>query len=175
MNKLEDYVVTIKDFPKPGIMFRDITGILDSAAGFKFCIDQLVDALCDVDFDLVIALDSRGFVFGAPVAYLLCKPLALIRKSGKLPRETIGEKYDLEYGTGEMQIHRDSVKPGQRVVVIDDLLATGGTAMAAVQLVERLGGQIAKLAFVIELAGFGAREQVFKDYEVVSLLKYPGK
>ena len=130
MKKLEDYVVTIPDFPEPGIMFRDITSVIQDPDGLKLAVDGLADLVRDLDFDLVIGPESRGFIFGVPVAYLLGKGFIPVRKKGKLPRETVSQKYDLEYGQAEIEIHKDAVCPGQKVVVVDDLIATGGSAEA---------------------------------------------
>ncbi len=173
MKALEDYVTTIPDFPKEGIMFRDITTILSDKDGFKLAIDQMVEKLKDVDFDLVLGSESRGFVFGSPVAYAMNKGFILVRKKGKLPREVISEDYDLEYGKATLEIHTDAIKKGQKVVILDDLIATGGTTEAIVKLVERLGGEVVKIGFVIELAGLMGREKL-KDYDVFSLITYPG-
>ena len=171
---LEEYVVTIPDFPKPGIMFRDITSVIQDPDGLKLAVDQLVDLVKDLDFDLVIGPESRGFIFGVPVAYLLGKGFIPVRKKGKLPRETVSQKYDLEYGQAEVEIHKDAIKPGQKVVIVDDLIATGGSAEAACKLVEQLGGQVVKMVFVMELAGLNGREKL-KGYDVASLICYPGK
>lgn len=173
MKALEDYVTTIPDFPKEGIMFRDITTILSDKDGFKLAIDLMVEKLKNVDFDLVLGSESRGFVFGSPVAYAMNKGFVLVRKKGKLPREVISEDYDLEYGKATLEIHTDAIKKGQKVVILDDLIATGGTTEAIVKLVERLGGEVVKIGFVIELAGLKGREKL-KDYDVFSLITYPG-
>ena len=143
--KLEDYVVTIPDFPEPGIMFRDITSVIQDPEGLKLAVDGLAGLLKDVDFDLVIGPESRGFIFGVPVAYLRGKGFVPVRKKGKLPRETVSQKYDLEYGQAEVEMHKDAIKPGQKVVIVDDLIATGGSAEAAAKLVEKLGGNEAPL------------------------------
>ena len=140
--KLEDYVITIPDFPEPGIMFRDITSVIQDPNGLKLAVDGLVGLLKDTDFDLVIGPESRGFIFGVPVAYLTGKGFVPVRKKGKLPRETLSQEYDLEYGQAEIEIHTDAVKPGQKVVIVDDLMATGGSAQAAAKLVEKLGGKV---------------------------------
>ncbi len=172
--KLEEYVITIPDFPEPGIMFRDITSVIQDPDGLKLAIDGLKDLVKDLDFDLVIGPESRGFIFGVPVAYLLGKGFIPVRKKGKLPRETVSQKYDLEYGQAEVELHKDAVKPGQKVVIIDDLIATGGSAEAAAKLVEQLGGQVVKMVFVMELAGLKGREKL-KKYDVDSLIIYSGK
>ena len=173
MKELKDYVTEIPNFPKKGILFRDITTILSDSEGFRMAIDGLIDLVKDKDFDLVLGTESRGFIFGAPVAYALGKGFILVRKKGKLPRETITESYDLEYGQAEIEIHTDAIRPGQKVVLIDDLIATGGTAAAAVRLVERLGGEVVKVAFVMELAGLEGREKL-KGLDVEALLVYEG-
>lgn len=173
--KLAEYVRTIPDFPKPGILFRDVTGIFDTAEGFRLSVDLLVKVLEGVEFGLIVAPESRGFIFGAALADRLGKAFAPIRKPGKLPRETVSEDYQLEYGRATVQMHADAVKPGERVVLIDDLLATGGTAAASARLVERLGGTVVKMVFPLELAGFEARKGVLAAYDVASLVRYPGK
>ena len=157
------------------LLFRDVTGILESPDGFQLALDMTVGILAAVEFDLVAAPESRGFIFGAALADRFRTAFVPIRKPGKLPRETISESYDLEYGKATLHMHTDAVKPGQRVVIVDDLLATGGTAKAAAKLVERLGGTVVKMIFPIELEGFRAREGLLKDYDVASLVKYPGK
>ena len=173
MSSLKDYVTEIPDFPKKGILFRDITTILSSPEGFKMAIDSLVDLLKGVDFVLVVGTESRGFIFGAPVAYALGKGFILVRKKGKLPRETVSESYDLEYGQAEIEMHTDAIKPGQRVVLIDDLIATGGTTEAVVKLVEKEQGVVVKALFVMELAGLNGREKL-KGIDVESLIVYEG-
>ena len=173
MTALRDYVTEIPNFPKKGILFRDITTVLSDKNGFKMAIDGLIDLVKDIDFDYVVGTESRGFIFGAPVAYALNKGFILVRKKGKLPRETISESYDLEYGTAEVEMHIDAIQPGQKVVIIDDLIATGGTVEAAIKLVEREGGVVAKVAFVMELAGLEGREKL-KGYDVDSLIVYEG-
>jgi adenine phosphoribosyltransferase len=174
MKELKDYVTAIPNFPEEGIIFRDITTVIQDPNGFKLSVDGLVDLLRGLDFDLVLGSESRGFVFGAPVAYALDKGFILVRKKGKLPRETISEDYELEYGHATVEIHTDSIKKGQKVVIIDDLIATGGTTKAAIDLVERLGGTVIKICFVIELAGLKGREKL-KGYDVDSLVIYEGK
>ncbi len=175
MKQLDNYVKAIPDFPKPGVLFRDVTGILESPDGLQLTLDMTVGILAAVEFDLVAAPESRGFIFGAALADRFRTAFVPIRKPGKLPRETISETYELEYGTATLHMHTDAVKPGQRVVIVDDLLATGGTAKAAAKLVERLGGKVVKMIFPIELEGFKAREGLLKDYDVATLVKYPGK
>lgn len=174
MKKLEDYMISIPDYPVPGVLFRDITGILNEADGIRLAIDSLQECLKDVEFDVLAGTESRGFIFGMPLAYNLGKPFALIRKKGKLPRETIEASYDLEYGQATIEMHTDSVKPGQKVVVIDDLLATGGTMEACVKLVEQLGGEVVKILFVIELIDLKGREKL-AGYDVESIITYEGE
>ena len=172
--KLEDYVRSIPDFPEPGIIFRDVTSILQDADGFRLAIDSLMDLIKDVDADVIVGAESRGFIFGAPLAYNLHKPFVLVRKKGKLPCETISRAYDLEYGSAVIEMHKDSIKPGQKVVLVDDLIATGGTIEAAAKLIEELGGIVVKIVFVMELAGLKGRERL-KDYDVASVICYEGK
>lgn len=173
MKELRDYVTEIPDFPKEGIIFRDVTTILSDADGLHMAVDGLIDMMKDIDFDLVVGSESRGFIFGAPVAYAMHKGFILVRKKGKLPRETISETYDLEYGSATLEMHKDAIKPGQKVVIIDDLIATGGTTEAIVKMVEREGGDIVKIGFVMELAGLKGREKLSK-YDVDSLIIYEG-
>lgn len=174
MKELKDYVVSIPDFPQPGIIFRDVTSILQDADGLQLSVNGLIDLLKDVDFDVVVGPESRGFIFGVPVAYVLKKPFVPIRKKGKLPRKTIEESYDLEYGKATVEIHEDAIKPGQKVVIVDDLIATGGTSEANIKLVERLGGEVVRLVFVMELAGLEGRKAL-EGYDVDSLICYEGK
>lgn len=174
MKKLEEYVVSIPDFPEPGIIFRDVTSILQDADGLRLSIDSLIGMLKDVDFDVIVGAESRGFIFGMPVAYEMGKPFVLARKPGKLPRETVSMEYALEYGTGKIEIHKDSVLPGQKVVIIDDLIATGGTVEAIAKLVEQLGGEVVKICFIMELAGLNGRKKLSK-YNVESAIVYEGK
>lgn len=174
MADLKDYVVSIPDFPQPGIIFRDVTSILQSAEGLKMSVDGILEKLKDVDFDVVVGPESRGFIFGVPVAYAMNKPFIPIRKKGKLPRETIEESYDLEYGRATVEIHKDAILPGQKVVIVDDLIATGGTSLANIKLVERLGGKIVKLVYVMELAGLEGRKAL-EGYDMESLICYEGK
>jgi len=173
MKELKDYVTAIPDFPKEGILFRDITTVIEDPKGFKLAIDGLVDLIGNIDFDLVVGSESRGFVFGAPVAYKLKKGFVLVRKKGKLPRETISENYDLEYGSATLEMHTDSIKKGQRIVIVDDLIATGGTTAAVIKMVERLGGKVVKICFVMELAGLDGRKAL-KGYDMDSLIIYEG-
>ena len=174
MKRIEDYVISIPDFPEPGIIFRDITGILRDADGLKLSIDKIQEMLEGVEFDAVLGLESRGFIFGMPIAYNLHKAFIPVRKKGKLPRETVSAKYDLEYGTAEIEIHKEDLRPGMKVVIIDDLIATGGTVEAAVKLSESLGAEVVKIAFVMELAGLKGRERL-AGYDVESVITYEGK
>ena len=173
MKKLEDYVVSIPDYPEPGIIFRDVTSILQDAEGLKLAIDSLQAELDGLDFDVIAGTESRGFIFGMPIAYNLHKPFVLVRKKGKLPRETVSASYDLEYGSAEIEMHKDSIKPGQKVVLIDDLIATGGTIEAAAKVVESLGGEVVRIIFLMELAGLKGREKL-KNYDVRSVIRYEG-
>ena len=174
MKKLEEYVRSIPDFPEPGIIFRDITTILQDADGLQLAIDTMQDCLKDVDVDVIVGTESRGFIFGVPIAYNLHKPFVPVRKKGKLPCETVSKSYDLEYGSATIEMHKDSIKPGQKVALVDDLIATGGTIEAAIQLIEELGGEVVKVVFLMELAGLKGRERL-KGYDVASVLCYEGK
>ena len=174
MKRIEDYVISIPDFPEPGIIFRDVTSVLQDADGLRLAIDLMQEKLKGLEFDLIAGSESRGFIFGAPNAYNLHKPFIPIRKKGKLPRETVSIQYELEYGTAELEMHRDAVKPGQKVVLVDDLIATGGTNEAMIRLVEGLGGEVVKAVFLMELAGLKGRERL-KEYDVDSVIIYPGK
>lgn len=174
MKKIEEYVRTIPDFPEPGIMFRDVTSVLQDPEGLKLAIDSMIRLLDGVDFDVIAGAESRGFIFGAPIAYALGKAFVPIRKKGKLPCETISEKYDLEYGTAEIEMHKDAVKPGQKVVVVDDLIATGGTIEASITMIEKLGGEVVKVLFLMELAGLKGRDRL-AGYDVASVITYEGK
>lgn len=174
MADLKQYITDIPDFPEKGIIFRDITSLIQSAEGFQIAVDELRKRLDGVEFDSVAGLDARGFLFASPVAYAENKGLVLVRKKGKLPRETVSESYALEYGTAEVEIHTDSVKAGDKVVIIDDLIATGGTLEAAVKLVERLGGKVVKILALIELEGLNGREKL-AGYDVETLISYSGK
>lgn len=174
MKTVKDYITTIPDFPEPGILFRDVTSILQDADGLRLAIDELQKKLEGLDFDLIAGTESRGFIFGMPLAYNLGKPFVPVRKKGKLPREVVSKEYALEYGTAVIEIHRDAIKPGQRVVLLDDLIATGGTIKAAAELVEELGGEVVKCLFLLELVDLGGR-QVLEGYDVDSVVTYEGK
>ncbi len=174
MKKVEDYIRTIPDFPEEGIMFRDITTVLQDAEGFTLAIDEMQKKLADTEFDVIVGAESRGFIFGAPLAYNMKKAFVPVRKKGKLPCETVEATYDLEYGTATIEMHKDSIKPGQKVVIVDDLIATGGTIEAAAKLIEELGGEVVKIVFLLELAGLEGKKRLSK-YEVETVVTYPGK
>lgn len=174
MKKVEDYVVSIPDFPEPGIIFRDVTSVIQDAEGLQLAIDEMQKLLEGVEFDVLAGAESRGFIFGMPIAYNLKKPFVLVRKKGKLPRETVEMSYDLEYGSATIEMHKDSIKPGQKVVLVDDLIATGGTIEAAAKLVEQLGGEVVKIIFLMELAGLEGRKKLAR-YDVGSVICYEGK
>ena len=174
MKELKEYIRNIPDFPEKGIIFRDVTSILQDADGLKLAIDELAKKLEGVDFDVIAGAESRGFLFGMPLSYLLHKPFVPIRKKGKLPCETVTASYALEYGTAEIEIHKDAIKPGQKVLLVDDLIATGGTIEACAGLVEELGGEVVKILFLLELAGLKGREKL-AGYDVASVIKYDGK
>ena len=173
MKRLEDYVISIPNFPKEGVIFRDVTSILQDPEGLKLSIHELMGLLSDTEFDVIAGTESRGFLFGMPIAYNKSKPFIPIRKKGKLPRETVSQSYDLEYGSATIEMHKDAIFPGQRVVLVDDLLATGGTAQAAAKLIESLGGKVVKIIFVMELAGLKGREKL-AGYDVASVITYQG-
>lgn len=174
MKRVEDYVRSIPDFPEKGIIFRDITTVLQDPEGLQLAIDGIKKTLEGVDFDVVVGPESRGFIFGVPIAYCMKKGFVPVRKKGKLPCETISREYDLEYGTAVIEIHKDAIKPGQKVVIVDDLIATGGTIEAIVHLVEELGGEVVKICFLMELAGLKGREKL-AGYDVASVIRYEGK
>ena len=173
MKKIEDYVTNIPDFPEKGIIFRDITSVLQDPDSLKLAIDELEKKLEGLEFDVIAGAESRGFLFGMPLAYNLHKPFVPIRKKGKLPCETVEKTYDLEYGTATIEIHKDAIKKGDRVVLLDDLIATGGTMKAAAELVEELGGEVVKALFLIELTDLKGRE-VLGNYDVDSVVQFEG-
>ena len=174
MKTVHDYILSIPDFPEPGIIFRDITTVIQDPDGLHLAIDEMQKQLEGIDFDVIVGAESRGFIFGMPLAYNLHKGFVLVRKKGKLPRETVEMSYDLEYGKATVEMHKDSIKPGQKVVIVDDLIATGGTIEAIVKLVESLGGEVVHISFLLELAGLNGREKL-KGYDVSSVVSYPGK
>ena len=173
MKTIDDYIVSIPDFPEPGILFRDVTSVVQDPDGLQLAIIEMEKLLEDVDFDLIAGTESRGFIFGTPLAYEMGKGFVMVRKKGKLPRETVSRSYALEYGTDTIEIHKDAIKPGQRVVIVDDLIATGGSAEAACKLVEDLGGVVAKVIFLIELKGLNGRKKL-EGYDVGSVIAYEG-
>ena len=174
MKKIEDYIISIPDFPKEGIIFRDVTGVLDSSDGLQLAVSKMNELLDGVDYNVIAGAESRGFIFGTPLAYINKKKFVPIRKKGKLPRETVSRSYALEYGTAEIEIHKDSVKKGDKVVLVDDLIATGGTVEAGIKLIEELGGKVVKIIFLMELAGLDGRKRL-EGYDVESVITYPGK
>ena len=174
MKELKNYVKDIPNFPKPGIVFRDITGILQEPEGLQLAVDEILNLLKDVEYDVVVGPESRGFIFGVPVAYAAKKGFVPVRKKGKLPREVLQASYDLEYGSAIIEIHKDAIFPGQKVVIVDDLIATGGTIEAMISLIEQLGGEVVKICFVMELKGLKGREKL-SGYDVESLIIYDGE
>lgn len=174
MKNIEEYVRSIPDFPEEGIIFRDVTSVLQDGDGLHLAIDLMQEKISDIDFDVVVGPESRGFIFGVPIAYNLHKPFVPVRKKGKLPYETIEREYELEYGTATIEIHKDSIQPGQKVVIVDDLIATGGTIEAITKLIEELGGEVAGIVFLMELEGLKGREKL-EGYRVESVIKYEGK
>ena len=174
MKKIEEYVKSIPDFPEKGIIFRDVTSVLQDADGLHLAIDEMQKFLEGVDFDVIAGTESRGFIFGVPIAYNLHKAFVPVRKKGKLPRETVSTEYELEYGKAEIEMHKDAIQPGQKIVLVDDLIATGGTIEAAARLVEELGGEVVKIIFLMELEGLKGREKL-KGYDVESVIHYEGK
>lgn len=174
MKRLEEYVRSIPDFPEEGIIFRDVTSVLQDADGLQLAVNTMQDKIKDLDFDVVVGPESRGFIFGTPIAYNLKKPFVLIRKKGKLPCETVSEEYELEYGTATIEMHKDAILPGQRILIVDDLIATGGTTEAMIHLIESLGGKVVGIVVLIELAGLKGREKL-ADYRLESAISYEGK
>ena len=174
MKKIEEYVKSIPDFPEKGIICRDVTSVLQDADGLHLAIDEMQKFLEGVDFDVIAGTESRGFIFGVPIAYNLHKAFVPVRKKGKLPRETVSAEYELEYGKAEIEMHKDAIQPGQKIVLVDDLIATGGTIEAAARLVEELGGEVVKIIFLMELEGLKGREKL-KGYDVESVIHYEGK
>lgn len=173
MKKIEDYITSIPDFPEPGIIFRDITTVVGDADGLKLAIDEMQAKLDGIEFDAIAGLESRGFIFGMPIAYNLGKPFIPVRKKGKLPRETVSESYELEYGTAEIEVHKDDVKPGMKIVLIDDLIATGGTLSASARLFDRLGAPVVKIVCLLELKGLNGR-RMLEGYDVETIIAYEG-
>ena len=176
MKNIEEYIRSIPDFPEEGIIFRDITSVLEDSESLKLSVDLMQEKIKDIEFDVVVGPESRGFIFGMPIAYNLGKPFAPVRKKGKLPCETISEEYDLEYGSAVIEMHKTSIKPGQKVVIVDDLIATGGTIEAAIKLVSKTKAEIVGCSFAIALPDLGGVELVEKKYSLpcVSVLTFPG-
>lgn len=173
MKPIEEYVRSIPDFPEEGIIFRDVTSILEDAEGLHLAVDLIQEKIGETEFDVVVGPESRGFIFGVPVAYNLHKSFVPVRKKGKLPCETITMKYDLEYGSAEIEMHKGSIRQGQKVVIVDDLMATGGTMEAIVKLIEQMGGKVVKIVCLMELAGLKGREKL-EAYDMESVIVYPG-
>ncbi|MBZ5749359.1 MULTISPECIES: adenine phosphoribosyltransferase [Metabacillus] len=168
---LKQFITVVPDYPKPGIQFKDITTLMDNGAAYKYATDQIVDYAREKQIDLVVGPEARGFIIGCPVAYSLEVGFAPVRKEGKLPREVARVEYGLEYGKDVLTIHKDAIKPGQRVLITDDLLATGGTIEATIKLVEELGGVVAGIAFLIELSYLDGRK-LLDGYDVLTLMQY---
>ena len=168
---LKDYIADIPDFPIEGVLFRDITPLMADGKAFQEATSQIRDYAKKVKAELIAGPESRGFIFGCPVAVEMGIGFVPVRKPNKLPRETISYKYDLEYGSNELHMHKDAVKPGQKVLIVDDLLATGGTVQATIKMIEELGGEVVGCAFLIELEALGGRETL-KDYDVFTVMKY---
>lgn len=168
---LKDYITIVPDWPKPGIKFKDITTLMDNGEAYRYATDQIVAYAREKEVDLVVGPEARGFIIGCPVAYALGAGFAPVRKEGKLPRETIKVSYGLEYGKDALTIHKDAVKPGQRILITDDLLATGGTIEATIKLVEELGGVVAGIAFLIELSYLNGREKL-EGYDTFTLMTF---
>ena len=174
MKRLEEYVRSIPDFPEEGIIFRDVTSVLQDAEGLKLAIDPMQNLIQDLEYDVIAGAESRGFIFGTPIAYNMGKPFVLIRKKGKLPCETMEKEYELEYGTATVEIHKDAIKHGQKVLLVDDLIATGGTTKAMIELVEALGGEVVGVLVLMELAGLEGRKKI-DGYRLDAAITYEGK
>lgn len=171
MKRLEEYVKSISNFPEEGVVFRDVTSVLQDKDGLRMSVNQMQAKLEDVDFDVIVGPESRGFIFGVPIAYNMYKPFVPIRKKGKLPRETVEQEYNLEYGTATLEIHKDAVKPGQKIAIVDDLIATGGTTEAIIKLVEALDGEVVKVVTLMELEALDGRSKL-QGYNIESIIKY---
>ena len=171
--KLENYIEVIPDFPKKGVQFKDVTSLMQNGEVYKETIRQMAEIVKEMDAEVIVGPESRGFMFGCPVAVELGLGFIPVRKPGKLPRETITQSYELEYGTDTLEMHKDSIKPGQRVVIVDDLIATGGTLEASASLIEELGGKVAKVLVLIELVDLKGREKL-PGIEGASVVKYKG-
>lgn len=168
---LKQFITIVPDWPKPGIKFKDITPLMNNGEAYKYATDQIVSYAKEKQIEIIVGPEARGFIIGCPVAYSLGVGFAPVRKDGKLPRETIKVSYGLEYGKDMLTIHQDAIKPGQRVLITDDLLATGGTIEATIQLVEQLGGVVAGIAFLVELSYLEGRKKL-NGYDVLTLMHY---
>lgn len=168
---LKAFIRDIPDFPQKGVIFRDITPLIKNPDAFKYAIDTIVEEVKKYEFDLVVCPEARGFIIGAPIAYLLGKGFVPVRKPGKLPYKTVSDTYELEYGMAELHIHEDAIEPGQKVLIVDDVLATGGTALALKRLVEKVGGTVVASAFLIELTYLNPRN-LLKDLPIIAPIKY---
>lgn len=175
MKDIKEYIRSIPDFPEKGIIFRDITSVLENPESLRAAVDLMQEKIKNIDFDVVVGPESRGFIFGMPIAYNLGKTFAPVRKKGKLPCDTVSAEYELEYGSAVIEMHKTSIKPGQKVVIVDDLMATGGTIEAIVKLVKELGGEVAGAVFLIELAGLNGREKLKDIKNIESVICYDGK
>ena len=172
---LKKYIRSIQDYPKKGILFRDITTLIKDNKAFNYTIDKIVDTIKDINFNKVVGIESRGFIFASTVAYKLSKPLILIRKKNKLPADTYSEDFELEYGKSTVEIHKDSIEKNEKTIIIDDLIATGGTAKASAKLIERSGGKVAGFVFVINLFDLGGTKLLEKkNYKIFNLVNFPG-
>ena len=172
---LKKYIRSIPDYPKKGILFRDITTLIKDNKVFNYTVDKIVDTIKDINFDKVVGIESRGFIFASTVAYKLCKPLILIRKKNKLPADTYSEDFELEYGKSTIEIHKDSIEKNEKTIIIDDLIATGGTAEASAKLIEKSEGKVAGFIFVINLFDLGGKKLLEnKNYKIFSLIDFPG-
>ncbi len=171
---IKSKIRAVPNWPKQGIMFRDITTLLKDPEGLKLACDRLYEHYKDKDIDVIAGIESRGFIFGTALAYLLNKGFVLIRKPGKLPAETVSQEYELEYGIDKIEVHKDAIKEGDKVLIVDDLLATGGTLKAACELIEKLGGKVAGCAYIIELVDLNGREKLSK-YDLFNLVEFEGE
>ena len=172
---LKKYIRSIPDYPKKGILFRDITTLIKDNSAFRYTIDEIVNLIKNQDFNKIVAVESRGFIFAAPVAYELSKSLILVRKKNKLPADTYSQEFELEYGKSTIEIHKDSIEKNEKVIIVDDLIATGGTAKAAAKLVEKSGGKVESFIFIINLFDLGGKNLLEKEsYKTLSLIDFPG-
>tara|TARA_B100001167_G_C16653170_1_gene249627 strand:- start:159 stop:686 length:528 start_codon:yes stop_codon:yes gene_type:complete len=172
---LKKYIRSIQDYPKKGILFRDITTLIKDDQAYKYTVDKIAEMIININFDKVVGIESRGFIFASAIAYKMSKPLILIRKKNKLPSEKYSEDFELEYGKATIEIHKDSIKKNEKVIIIDDLIATGGTARAAARLVKKSGGKIERFIFVINLFDLGGKDLLEKEsYKTLSLIDFPG-